>query len=99
MVSFFPLTVAVIGIGSFSLGPTQPFIVWRVCFSDALPFIVPSDVEIQACQFPVISAAQTGTDNASKSALSSTTRTFMVSPFFDNTKRTRERSLWPSVVS
>jgi hypothetical protein len=58
MVTCFPSMVPVTGMGSFSLGPTQPVIVSPVCFSDALPVIVLLDVEIVTCQFPVTSAAK-----------------------------------------
>jgi hypothetical protein len=93
MVSFLPLTVPVTGIGSFSLGPTQPVTVLPVCFSEAFPVIVPSDVEIVTCQFPVTSADQTRADDASNSPVSSKTRIFIASPSSTIRKRYGRGSL------
>jgi hypothetical protein len=51
-----PSRVPVMGIGSSSLGPTQPSTALPVCLNDALP-IAPPGVEILTCQPPVTSAA------------------------------------------
>src|SRR5262249_141397 len=61
--SFFPFRVPLIGIGSFSLGPTQPVTFSPARFNNALPVIVPSDAEIVTRQLPETSAARAGAAN------------------------------------
>src|SRR5580704_255028 len=81
MVSLSPLRIPVIGIGSFSLGPTQPVTLSPACLSDALPVIVPSLVEIVTLQAPVTSAARAGaTNSANNNTPSSPSRSSMRAP-------------------
>ena len=79
MVSLVPLRSPVTGIGSVSSGPTHPVTLSPVCFSDALPFIAPSYIEIVISQFPVTSTAR-ATNGANNNILSNPSRLIML-PF------------------